>query len=251
MITSADEFRQRLLEIQNNTKITNTTLPSTEQRFLVDANTRTINVPSEFGFLGVQNDHRAETIYFEIDRYFDSEDFSKHTCVIQFINSKNEGAYPVTSYDLTTVDGKIIFGWTIGNDATQINGDIEFAIRFYTIDQDYKFLYNYNTLSAKSKILNGMNIKNSTQINITPSETQVFVSRISDINNEVSLKLDTMDAMNSSMREYIDEAKASFGKFAVFSIESDGVLYADVNDEYGVEDIAIGDNGDLVIYFRE
>ena len=86
MITDPSEFKQRLKEIQNSAKITFAHLPSNEPRFIIDANSREINIPFEFSFLGVIGDHKAETIYFEIDRYFDDEDLSTHTCVIQFVN---------------------------------------------------------------------------------------------------------------------------------------------------------------------
>ena len=86
MITDPLEFRQRLQEIQNSVEVTYAYLPSNEPRFIIDANSRKINIPFEFSFLGVIGDHKAETIYFEIDRYFDDEDLSTHTCVIQFAN---------------------------------------------------------------------------------------------------------------------------------------------------------------------
>ena len=121
MITDANEFKQRLKEIQDNTTVTFTTLPSNEPRFIIDLNSRIITIPVEFEFLAIKNDHKAETIYFEVDRYFDNEDLSEHTCVVQFLNENkinenatifesNEGIYPVTSMDVNSVDGKIIFG---------------------------------------------------------------------------------------------------------------------------------------------
>ena len=67
MITEPSEFRQRLQEIQNSVNVIFTHLPSNEPRFIIDANSRKINIPFEFSFLGLINDHKAETIYFEID----------------------------------------------------------------------------------------------------------------------------------------------------------------------------------------
>ena len=45
MITSPEEFRQRLLDIQNSVDVVYTTLPSDEPRFIIDANSRTITIP--------------------------------------------------------------------------------------------------------------------------------------------------------------------------------------------------------------
>ena len=149
MITEPSEFRQQLLDIQNSVDVVYTTLPSDEPRFIIDANSRTITVPPEFQFLGVKNDHKAETVYFEIDRYFDAMDLSTQTCVIQFSNNENSGFYPVTSMDTVTVDGKIIFGWEILNDVTAAIGNISFSVRFYTIDESNQFTYNFNTITHR------------------------------------------------------------------------------------------------------
>ena len=188
MITDPSEFKQRLKEIQNSAKITFAHLPSNEPRFIIDANSREINIPFEFSFLGVIGDHKAETIYFEIDRYFDDEDLSTHTCVIQFVNRNpktlkyNEGLYPVTTMDVNSIDGKIIFGWNIMNDATQIAGDIHFSIRFYSIDSNNKFTYNFNTLTANSIILDTLDVKHTSIIEISPSELQAWNDKMNQIN---------------------------------------------------------------------
>ena len=188
MITEPSEFRQRLQEIQNSVKITFAHLPSNEPRFIIDANSREINIPFEFSFLGVIGDHKAETIYFEIDRYFDNEDLSAHTCVIQFVNRNpktleyNEGLYPVTTMDVNSIDGKIIFGWNIMNDVTQIAGDIHFSIRFYSIDSNNKFTYNFNTLTANSIILDTLDVKRTSIIEISPSELQAWNDKMNQMN---------------------------------------------------------------------
>ena len=188
MIAEPSEFRQRLQEIQNSVKITFAHLPSNEPRFIIDANSREINIPFEFSFLGVIGDHKAETIYFEIDRYFDDVDLSEHTCVIQFINKNpqtlkfNEGLYPVTTMDVNSIDGKIIFGWNIMNDATQIAGDIHFSIRFYSIDSNNKFTYNFNTLTANSIILDTLDVKRTSIIEISPSELQAWNDKMNQMN---------------------------------------------------------------------
>ena len=188
MITDPSEFRQKLQEIQNSANVTFTHLPSNEPRFIIDANSREINIPFEFSFLGVIGDHKAETIYFEIDRYFDDEDLSAHTCVIQFVNENlktlecNEVLYPVTTMDINSIDGKIIFGWNIMNDATQIAGDIHFSIRFYSIDSNNKFTYNFNTLTANSIILDTLDVKHTSIIEISPSELQAWNDKMNQMN---------------------------------------------------------------------
>lgn len=177
MITSVNEFKQRLQEIQQNSTAVFTTLPSNEPRIIIDANSREISIPVEFDFLAVKTDHKAETIYFEIDRYFDDEDLSEHTCVIQWSNQRDEGVSPCTALDIETFEGKILFGWEITSDCTKVAGPIEFSVRFYTFDELGNFAYNFNTLSAESKILDTLNTNGETEPT-RPSSFQVWVDKL-------------------------------------------------------------------------
>ena len=111
MKTNADEYMKRLADIQNQFNSPSLVmLPTDEPRFIIDANERTISIPDGFTFLGVLNDHNAETVYFEIDRYYDQTDLSQKTCIVQYESKTNKhgGFYPVTKLDITTVPGKII-----------------------------------------------------------------------------------------------------------------------------------------------
>lgn len=196
MTTSASEYAALLAEIQNSNITTYTTVPTTEPRFSINANTRAIEVPSEFTFLGVRNDHKAETIYFEIDRYFDDVDLSEHTCVIQFLNKNasetKEGVYPITTMDVDSVDGKIVFGWNICNDATQLSGDIVFSVRFYSIDENGLFTYNFNTLSASSIILETLNTIDSSEI-ITSSELEIWNAKMESMASIIESDIKTVE----------------------------------------------------------
>ena len=213
MITSPEEFRQRLLDIQNSVNVVYSTLPSDEPRFIIDANSRTITIPPEFQFLGVKNDHNAETVYFEIDRYFDDEDLSQHTCVIQFANKNNSddgGIYPVTTMDTTSVDGKIIFGWEIKSDATSIVGDIYFSVRFYSIDsENYIFTYNFNTLTAKSSILDTHNVDNQMIIENYPSELDAWMGKMDELSRGTEGKVEEIEAKGQEVLTEINSVKDS------------------------------------------
>ena len=227
MITEPSEFRQRLQEIQNSVEVTYAHLPSNEPRFIIDANSREINIPFEFSFLGVIGDHKAETIYFEIDRYFDDEDLSAHTCVIQFINKNpktfkfNEGLYPVTTMDVNSIDGKIIFGWNIMNDATQIAGDIHFSIRFYSIDSNNKFTYNFNTLTANSIILDTLDVKHTSIIEMSPSELQAWNDKMNQINLKSEQALQkTSEILQTYEIASVDEINNYLGVGVIWYVRS-------------------------------
>jgi hypothetical protein len=46
---------------------------------------------------------------------------------------------------------KILFPWTVGGNATENIGELEFAIRFYQVDNQ-QLVYNLNTKPAKTRI---------------------------------------------------------------------------------------------------
>lgn len=182
MVTQPEEYRQRLLDIQNSTDVSYTTIPSEEPKFKIDLKNRSITVPKEFEFLGTKNEHNAETVYFEIDRYFNKTDLSEHTCIIQFENNqKNGGLYPVTVIDKESEEGKLIFGWEIKDDVTALAGDVLFAVRFYSIDENNKFTYNLNTLIGKSVILDTLDVNNPSIIENYPSELAVWLERMNEL----------------------------------------------------------------------
>lgn len=73
-----------VLEQLSNIDIKYTILPLDEEYFKIDANTRTIEVPSSFkkNGIAVQGDEVAEIIYFKIARYFDFTDLNSTDIVI-------------------------------------------------------------------------------------------------------------------------------------------------------------------------
>lgn len=194
MITSKDEYLRRLHDIQNKENLKElVTLPSDEPRFVIDANTREIFIPDEFTFLAVKNDHAAETIYFEIDRYFDTSDLSSKTCVIQFEASgeKNvisSGFFPVQKMDIDTVPGKIIFGWEIQNDVTFLAGDVQFSVRFYSTEEigdSIRFSYNFNTTPVSLPVKDTLNTTDKS-VSIKPGEVETLTDKFSDLSKSAA-----------------------------------------------------------------
>lgn len=133
--------------------------------YKIDVNTRKVDVPQ---FISLKYDHKAEIIYFSINRYHDGFDLANTTCVVQYTNAKGQhGLYWVPYFDIshyeTNEDGiaisKIVFPWEIGGLATQEAGKITFSFRFYVIDaKENKFVYNLSTSPATGEILHGTNL---------------------------------------------------------------------------------------------
>lgn len=210
MITTAEEYKQALLDIQQGTTVVHTTLPATEPRFPVDLDTRTITIPDEFKFLATKKETKAETIYFVCDRYFDDIDLSTKTCVVQWINTDgsttNRGLYPVAELDVDSVDGKIVFGWQIQSESTQIPGKIEFAISFYKIGEDELgenvFKYNLTTLATSSLILDTLDVWGSTTTpSMVPTELQVWLNQVNSIAKEAN---DNNNDTKAKIKEFND-----------------------------------------------
>ena len=141
----------------NNKPILSIILPSDERTFDVDLSKREIYVPT---FLSVEKDHRAETVYFLVDRYYEQKDLADACCMIEFINAAGEGGfYPVPFYDISTykIEGKMLIPWNIEGIVTRAAGPVQFALRFYQLNETgQSFVYNVRTKVAQAEVLSGL-----------------------------------------------------------------------------------------------
>lgn len=166
MITTPRDYYNLYHRIQSeNAPSLAILLPTDEKIYNVDLNSRVVEAPE---YLGVERDHRAEVIYFKVNRFYDFFDLTQSVCVIQYINALGESrAYVVPYYDIDTLSGHdetegeqddiMLFPWIIDQETTKVRGPIEFNIKFYKLnDVGSQYLYNLSTLSAKSQILAGI-----------------------------------------------------------------------------------------------
>ena len=168
-ITSLGTYYAWLDKVRGNEHYDLFRLPveQVEGYFDIDLDSRKIKIPgkdeaigrgnsfSENG-LGVQGDHAAEIVYFRCARYFDTMDLS--LCKVNdsniqgaiWIQWKRKGdtlphlslAYNVDLHHTKEVTAsgeevdkeELIFGWILGDDATSIDGDLEFSVRFVQWD---------------------------------------------------------------------------------------------------------------------
>ena len=146
-------------------------IPSDEDPFVIDANTREIKVPAtSFGkCAGVVGDNMCEIITFTIDRYFDYTDLANARICVQWKlpgADGEEGISHIGLRDLVTTSGKIRFGWPLTKELTKVAGNITFAIRFFkektVTDADgvpqNQFVYLFNTKPATIPIVAGLNV---------------------------------------------------------------------------------------------
>ena len=160
-MTESTEF---LYQIQHQYSPCVAELPGaliTTKCYEVDLSSRTIDSPQ---FISISADHKAEVVYFVMDRFYDFMDLANTSCMIQYITPDNNSyVYVVPYYDIYTyrTQNKIIIPWNVDGAATQASGIIQYSIRFFKVEgegKDAKLVYNLNTLPATTSILKGLNI---------------------------------------------------------------------------------------------
>ena len=137
-ISTLDEYFQHLHEISLKDPSL-IILPLDEEKFFIDGNSRKIAIPQAFtkNGVGVQGDHYAEYIYFEIDRYFENIDFGSPsiTAVVEFIDANQQKHFTKAWIKYTDEkSSKVIIGWPITQDVTSKAGSIKFSVRLFELD---------------------------------------------------------------------------------------------------------------------
>ena len=182
MITNG-VFANQLEEIKNLT-ITARPQVTKEPVFNVILNTREIEVPAAFKNLAVYGEHRAETIWFALDRYFDGVDLSQKKAGVQFQNSQVEMLLPI---DFKKVNDdnpdELLLGWQITSDVTTVSGRLDFGLKFFETDDVTKTAkYILNTKMATVNILTGLNVTDESQNLNPPLDTlTTLVNTISEL----------------------------------------------------------------------
>jgi hypothetical protein len=128
MITTAEQYNANLHLIYNVNPPIYATLPTADNIYNIDINTREIDAPR---FLAVEKDNISETIYFIVDRYADYMDLATTCCVITYTNAaKNTRTYAVPFYDIYTFgdNKKMIIPWCLDAGVTEAPGVVEFAL---------------------------------------------------------------------------------------------------------------------------
>lgn len=140
-------------------------LPSDEEPLVIDANSRTIKVPTNtFGkCAGVVGDSMCEIATFLIDRYFDYVDLATTKICVNWVlkpTDKNGEVLRGISYidlvDLETEPGKLRFGWPMTSAMTKAEGTLSFAVTFFSRNDEDEIVYVLNTLSANMPIKLGL-----------------------------------------------------------------------------------------------
>lgn len=162
---------------------------ATKNMYEVNLSTREIDSPE---FLSVNAEHKAEVVYFVMDRFYDYMDLTTTTCVIQYIAPDGKPyVYIVPFYDIYTFRSlnKMIIPWNIDGAATQVAGTLKYSIRFYKMAGEGEYAtiaYNLNTLPAESQILESLNVDplNKEEVDFQTEAYEYLMSEISNLHRK-------------------------------------------------------------------
>lgn len=168
-------------------------IPSDETVYEIDLDARTIQAPK---FVGVEDDHAVEIVWFKTDRFFGTLDLFESTIIVRYTNADGKNFISlvspmvitdnkITFNDLTPAElyadarnligldeygsEKIFIPWVISNSATQKNGTLSFALQFFRIDGNHSdFEYILNTQVAKTSVLSSSLGNKDAEIEVNP-----------------------------------------------------------------------------------
>lgn len=163
---------------------------ATKNLYEIDLSARKIDSPES---ISITSDHKAEVVYFVLDRYYDYMDLANTSCIIQYITpDKSPYVYIVPYYDIYTYRGlnKMIIPWNIDGAATQKSGTVTYSIRFFRIEPDEnnvnKLVYNLNTLAAETKILESLNVDplNKEEVDFGTDAYEIIMHELSTLSRK-------------------------------------------------------------------
>lgn len=161
-------------------------LPLDEEPFEIDANTRTIKVPSNFSkCASVQSDFMAEMAVFSIDRYFDYTDLNEKTEIWVQWTTQDANKNPIERASVCIKDeknatDKLRFAWLLGPEITANPGVVKFAVRIFRRSEDgNEIVYSFNTLPAEITIKPALQPKMNSDLFVDdPLEDNTFKKAI-------------------------------------------------------------------------
>ncbi len=125
----------------------------THPHFTIDPENRVIKKTTPGKAVVIQFDHNSERITFDMPRYVEGHDMTLCTKIeVHYINIKGkadkqkDGVYPVTDLAIDTDDkNTITFSWLISQNSTQLEGSLNFLIRFTCTGKDGAIDYAWHT----------------------------------------------------------------------------------------------------------
>ena len=172
-----------------------------EEIFYIDLNTRVIDIPEKFkSELAVKGDHKAETIWFALNRYFDGHDLLPHGTKVnettegvwavqvqnaagkayllpvdEYVVPREGGKYPLkgnkTISHINFDEDEFLLGWAIPRDVTEVAGNVSLSLRYFEFNSsDTDLIYNIGTKPITMRVADTMYFTENTE-SITPKKS--------------------------------------------------------------------------------
>lgn len=146
-------------------------IPLDEDRIIVDLDTREMILPDSLkDFIAMSKDHRSQTVYFEVDRYYEDVDLAGLTCCVEYLTPQDEDnqveskyrLYPITLKNTIKQNSseKLLLAWNLGSEATSQAGVLSFSLHFFKVNLESSSLaYSLYTKPCRGNILGGLDLE--------------------------------------------------------------------------------------------
>lgn len=206
-----------------------------EHPLIVDLTSRTITVPEELKYIGVETDNNSEKVWFKVPRYFDEPDvqgqgdlFSK-VAQVHFLNAGGSyGVYTITETK-DNEDGTISLAWLIGKDVTEFSGDVKFQLVFTLFDNGNN-VYKLSTTPATLVVRAGINTKNFSVSKESATYDQLIELIYDGYETLKAVDTETLKNLSASPKKTV----SSLEKSTFTNLDAGLYLYTpeDTTDEY-------------------
>ena len=185
-------LEEMLNEIDNSPSLYNLT----NDVFIIDPETRVIDVPATESLFGVESDQKTERKYFQCPKIVgDNIDLSTMGLRINYENANGDkNSYPVT--DMKAEGENITFSWLLGRDVTAYVGTIHFIVCAIKTDDDGVITNEWNTTIAEGISIVGLEVEEE-----ATEEEQTLIEQL------IAQSLQKITEMNNLMSE--SEAKVN------------------------------------------
>lgn len=137
-----------------------------EEKCVIDPETREINIPLTYQILGVESDEKTERIEFECPRIVgDSIDLTQLQLRINYRNANGEKDQYIVD-DVTQNGDNVIFSWLLSRKVTAYRGTVSFIVCAVKVSSS-TITNEWNTTLAEAQVLEGLEVETP-----SPSEEQ-------------------------------------------------------------------------------
>lgn len=146
---------------------------------IINPDTRTIDVPSKWRFLGVTSDEKSKRVPFKCPRYVDDIDLMDYSLYINYENADGtKDAHHITD---VTLDGDFItFTWLLSRQVTAYKGDVHYIL-CAKIVEDTEIINEWNTVPAVGTVSEGL------------EATSQIVDRDEDVIEQILLDIKSLE----------------------------------------------------------